>query len=447
MDIEADKKKLTECVAFALDKATQLGASQAEVAAGSDEGLVASVRKNEVETVEFTKNHSFGITVYNGKAKGSSGTTDLTLEAIEKAVSAAWDIAQYTSEDPHAGLPDAEDMATSFLSLDLDHPWEVEPQQAIEMALQCESAGMALQGITNSEGATLSSGRGVRLYGNSHGFLNSTLGTGHGLSCSLIAGKGDTMQRDYWSTRHRVPEKLLSPEAVGRTAAERALARLNPKKMHTGTYPVIFSAPLAGGLVGHVLSAIAGSNLYRKSSFLLDKLDSKIASDSLSIYEMPHLPQAASSAACDSEGLPTREKYFVENGFLTSYVLSTYSGRRLGMKSTANAGGARNVRIHDSGKSYHELLKTMDRGVLVTELMGQGVNMVTGDYSRGAAGFWVENGQIQYPIHEFTIAGNLSDMLSQIQLIGNDVDERGNIQTGSILLDALTIAGDNSADK
>ncbi|MCG8317782.1 MAG: metallopeptidase TldD-related protein, partial [Pseudomonadales bacterium] len=354
MDIEVDSKQLAECVEFALDRAVKLGASQAEVAAGSDEGLVASVRKREVETVEFTRNHSFGITVYNGKAKGSSGTTDLTLDAIDKAVSAAWDIAQYTSEDRYAGLPDRDEMAKAFPDLDLDHPWQIEPQHAIELALQCESAGMELPGISNSEGATLTTGRGVRLYGNSHGFLNCNIGTGHGISCALIAGEGESMQRDYWSTRHRVPDCLLSPEKVGLVAAQRAVARMNPRKVPTGSYPVLFSAPLAGGLVGHVLSAIAGSNQYRKSSFLLDKLDTRIASDCLSIYEKPLLPQAASSAACDAEGLATKEKYFVENGYLTSYVLSTYSGRRLGMKSTANAGGARNVRIHDSGVGYSE---------------------------------------------------------------------------------------------
>ena len=441
MEIASDKAKLSECIEIALEKARALGATQAEVAASSDEGLVASVRKGEVETVEFTRNHGFAVTLYRGKAKGSSGTSDLTPEAVATAVSAAWDIAQHTSEDPCAGLADAAQMATEFPDLDLDHPWNLTPDRAQEIALACESAGMALAGITNSEGATVSSGRGVRVYGNSHGFRNSSVGTQHGLSCALIAGQGDKMQRDFWSTRHRVPDQLLAPEAVGEEAARRALARLNPRRIPTGTYPVLFAAPLAGGLIGHLLSAVAGGSLYRKSSFLLDKLNETVASPVLSVYEKPRLKQGIASAVCDGDGLPTREKHFVRDGVLTSYMLGTYSARRLGMESTANVGGARNVRVDATGQSIAELIRAMGKGLIVTELMGQGVNLVTGDYSRGASGFWVENGEIQYPTQEITVAGNLADIYRNIRQIGTDKDIRGNIHCGSLLVDGLTVAG------
>ena len=441
MEIASDKVKLSECIELALEKARALGATQAEVAASSDEGLVASVRKGEVETVEFTRNHGFAITVYRGKAKGSSGTSDLTADAVATAVTAAWDIAQHTSEDPCAGLAEADLMATEFPDLDLDHPWNLTPAQAQEMALACESAGMATTGITNSEGATVSSGRGVRCYGNSHGFRNCNVGTQHGLSCALIAGQGDKMQRDYWSTRHRVPGQLQAPEAVGEEAARRALARMDPRQIPTGTYPVLFAAPLAGGLIGHLLSAIAGGSLYRKSSFLLDKLNETVASPVLSVCEKPRLQQGISSAACDGDGLPTREKHFVRDGVLTSYMLGTYSARRLGMESTANVGGARNVRVDSTGEDFAELVRSLDRGLIVTELMGQGVNLVTGDYSRGASGFWVENGEICHPTQEITVAGNLADIYRNIRQIGTDKDIRGNIHCGSLLIDGLMVAG------
>lgn len=442
MDTESEKQKLTDCVALALEHAKSLGASQAEVVSSSDEGLIASVRKGEPETIEFTKNHGFAISLYQGKSKGSSGTSDLTPDAVLQAVSAAWDIAQHTSEDPYAGLAEPEHMASQFPDLDLDHPWNLNPNQALQLALSCESSGLSESGITNSEGATLSTGRGVKVYGNSHGFLFAGLGTQHGLSCALIAGEGDHMQRDYWSTRHRVPTALEAPELVGRKAAERALARMNPRQVHTGTYPVLFHAPVAGGLIGHLLSAIAGGSLYRKSSFLLDKLGQKIANERLSVYERPQLLQGPTSSVCDGDGLATYDKHFVDQGSLVNYMLGTYSARRLGMESTANVGGARNVRITDNGLSYAEMLHTLDKGVLVTELMGQGVNLVTGDYSRGASGFWVENGAIQFPIQGFTIAGNLADMLHHIVAIGSDLDKRGNIQTGSILIEGMTVAGD-----
>ncbi|MCG8671871.1 MAG: metalloprotease PmbA [Pseudomonadales bacterium] len=441
MDIDTDKQTLINCVQQALSEAQRLGACQAEVAASTDEGLVATVRKADVETVEFTKNHGFGITLYKGKSKGSSGTSDLSSDSVKRAVAAAWDIAQHTSEDSYAGLADAELMAQEFPDLDLFHPWQLQPQEAIEVALTCEASGTALPGIENSEGATVASGIGLRVYGNSHGFMNTNLGTSHSISCALIAGEGDGMQRDYWSTRHRVPGLLEDAAQVGRKAAERAIARLNPKKVPTGQYNVVYAAPLAGGLIGHILSAIAGGNLYRQSSFLLDKLDQKVADSCLSVFEKPHIPQGISSAACDGDGLPTQAKHFVDEGLLTSYMLSTYSARRLGMRSTANAGGARNVRTSTTGEDFFDLLKKLDRGVLVTELMGQGVNIVTGDYSRGAAGFWIENGEIQYPIQEFTVAGNLANIYQNIRAVGNDLDLRGNIQTGSILIEGLTVAG------
>lgn len=443
MDIASDTSKLHQCIETALSKAASLGATQAEVAASSNEGLIASVRKGEVETVEFTKNHGFAITVYHGKAKGSSGTSELTTEAVETAVSAAWDIAQYTSEDPCAGLANAEQMATDFPDLDLDHPWELDPEKALDMALSCEAAGLKASGISNSEGASVSTGRAVRAYGNSHGFRYDSLGTQHGISCALIAGESDRMQTDFWSSRHRVPSELQSPEAVGEEAARRALAKLDPRQIPTGTYPVLFAAPMAGGLIGHLLSAIAGGSLYRKSSFLLNKLDQQVAAQRLSIYEQPRLLRATSSACCDGDGLPTYDKHFVKDGVLCNYMLGTYAARRLGMESTANVGGARNVRVDHDDMSFDELVRTMGRGLIVTGLMGQGVNLVTGDYSRGASGFWVENGEIQHPVQEVTVAGNLTDMYRQIVAIGADKDVRGNIQSGSILMDGIMVAGKN----
>ena len=443
MDIASDKSKLEQCVETALGKAASLGASQAEVAASANEGLIASVRKGEVETVEFTRNHGFAITLYRGKAKGSSGTSELTPEAIETAVSAAWDIAQYTSEDPCAGLAEPEQMATDFPDLDLDHPWDLNPEKALELALACEAAGLLAPGITNSEGASLSTGRGVRVYGNSHGFRCESLGSQHGLSCGLIAGEGDRMQSDFWSTRHRVPSQLQSPEAVGEEAARRALAKLDPRQIATGTYPVLFAAPVAGGVIGHLLSAIAGGNLYRKSSFLLDKLDQQVAASRLSVFEQPRLVRGISSAVCDGDGLPTRDKHFVRDGVLCNYMLGTYSARRLGMESTANTGGARNVRVSDDGLDFAGLVRTMGKGLIVTGLMGQGINLVTGDYSRGASGFWVENGEIQHPVQEITVAGNLADMFQQIAAVGADRDLRGNIQSGSLLIEGMTVAGSN----
>ncbi|MDX1692137.1 MAG: metalloprotease PmbA [Ketobacteraceae bacterium] len=443
MDIASDKAKLYQCIETALSRAASLGATQAEVAASSDEGLIATARKGEAETVEFTKNHGFGVTLYRGKAKGSSATSELTPAAVETAVAAAWDIAQHTSEDPCAGLADAELMATEFPDLDLDHPWDIGPEEALEMALACEAEGISNPGITNSEGATVSTGRSVRVYGNSHGFRYGSLGTQHGISCALIAGEGERMQRDFWSTRHRVPSRLQAPGEVGAEAARRALARLDPRQIPTGTYPVLFAAPVAGGLIGHLLSAIAGGSLYRKSSFLLDKLNQPVAAPLLSVYEKPRLVRGIASAVCDGDGLPTYEKHFVKDGILCSYMLGTYSARRLGMQSTANVGGARNIRVDDTGQDFSGLVKSMDKGLIVTELMGQGINLVTGDYSRGASGFWVESGEIRHPVQEITVAGNLADMYRHIVAIGTDRDIRGNIQSGSIMIDAMTVAGRN----
>lgn len=436
------QQQLAEQVEQIIDEARRQGASACEVAVSLEQGLTTSVRQGEVETVEFNRDQGFGITLYLGQRKGSASTSASGTEAIRETVAAALAIAQHASEDDCAGLADAALMARELPDLDLYHPWSIEPEQAIELALQCEAAAFAHDPrIRNADGSSLSSHQGCRVYGNSHGFIGGYTSSRHSLSCVMIAEQAGQMQRDYWYDVNRRAERLESPELIGRRAAERAVRRLGARSVPTCEVPVLFAAELAGGLFGHLLAAISGGNLYRRSSFLVDALGQTLFPEWMTIDERPRLPGGLASAAFDGDGLATYDKAFIEQGRLVSYVLGTYSGRKLGMPSTANAGGVHNLFVSHGTDDQAALLRQMGRGLLVTELMGQGVNLVTGDYSRGAAGFWVENGEIQFSVEEVTIAGNLRDMFRQIVAVGADLEWRGNVRSGSLLIERMTVAG------
>lgn len=438
-----EPKELESLVQLVLDEARTRGASGAEAGVSMEAGLSVTVRLGEVETLEYHRDRGVGVTVYFGQRKGSASTSDIAPQAVRETVQAACDIARYTSEDPCAGLADADCMARDMPDLDLCHPWGVDATAAIEIAQCCETAAReADTRINNSEGATLSSHQGLRVYGNSHGFLGGYPSTRHSLSCSVIAGKDEQMQRDYWYTVSRRHTELEAAEQVGKMAAERSVRRLNGRKVATRHVPVLFAAEIATGLFRSFIGAIRGGNLYRKSSFLLDHLGKQVFPGFVHIHEQPHLRGALGSAPFDSEGVATSNRDLIRDGVLQGYVLDTYSARKLGMQTTGNAGGVHNLTVESGAQDFPDLLRDMGTGLLVTELMGQGVNMVTGDYSRGAAGFWVENGHIQYPVEEVTIAGNLKDMFMGIRAIGKDVERRGNIRTGSVLIERMTVAGD-----
>jgi PmbA protein len=425
-----------------LAEAKRQGASACEVAVSLEQGLSTSVRQREVETVEFNRDQGFGITLYVGQRKGSASTSASGPEAIRETVAAALAIAKHTSEDESSGLADAALMAKELQDFDLFHAWDITPEQAIERALICEAAAFdADSRIKNADGTTLNTHQGCRVYGNSHGFIGGSASTRHSLSCVMIAEGDGQMQRDYWYDVSRQGELLADAQSIGRRAAERAASRLGARPVPTCEVPVLFSAELAGGLLGHFLSAISGGNLYRKSSFLEGAMGQRLFPEWLTLDERPHLMRGMGSSAFDGDGLATYAKPFVENGDLVSYVLGTYSGRKLGLPSTANSGGVHNLFVTHGVEDQAALLRRMGRGLLVTELMGSGLNMVTGDYSRGAAGFWVENGEIQFPVQEVTIAGNLRDMFKQIVAIGSDLELRSNIRTGSILIERMTVAG------
>lgn len=440
---QQERAGLEDRVARILEVAKQQGADAAEVAVSRAEGLAVTVRRGEVETVEQTRDQGFGISVYLGRRKGSASTSDSSPDAIEATVAKALNIARFTAEDPAAGLADPELMPTGPLpQLDLFHPWELDVAAATELAQACEAAALDADArISNSEGSTTTSSRSWRAYGNSHGFIGSEPATRHGLSVSVIAGRDGGMQRDYAYTMDRVPEALEAAAAVGRRAGERAVARLGARPVPTARVPVLFGHDVASGLLGHFIAAISGGNLYRRSSFLLDAMGKQVFPERVTIEECPHLPRALGSAAFDGDGVATRAKRLVEGGVLASYVLSAYSARRLKLATTGNAGGIHNLRINDDGLDFEAMLARLGRGLLVTELMGQGVNGVTGDYSRGAAGFWVEDGAIAHPVQEVTIAGNLKDMFLNIDAIGNDAVRPGNIVCGSMLVDGMTVSG------
>lgn len=424
-----------------LQQAQQLGASAAEVSISREAGLAVGVRMGELETLEFHRDGGFGITLYYGQSKGSASTSDTSPAAIQAALAAAQAIARYTSADPCAGLAPAELMATQLPELDLYHPWSLDTDEALALAVAAEQAGLAVSGIENSDGASLGSFEAVRVYGNSHGFIEGYASSRHNLSCVLIAGRDETMQRDYAYRVSRLPGSQWSPQVLGQEAANRTLQRLNARSLSTRNCSVVFSPEVATGLLGHLVSAISGGNQYRRSSFLLDSLGSQVFPEWFSLEELPHLPRALASSAFDSEGVATRQKFLIEQGRVATYLLGSYSGRKLGMASTGNAGGSQNLIPTSNCASQTELLAAMGTGLLVTELMGQGVNMVTGDYSRGASGFWVEQGQICYPVHEITIAGNLRDMFAQIRGVSAEQDERFGIRTGAIWLNDMKVAG------
>ncbi|BAU72638.1 metalloprotease PmbA [Metapseudomonas furukawaii] len=425
-----------------LAEARRQGASACEVAVSVEQGLSTTVREGDVETVEFNRDQGFGITLYVGQRKGSASTSATGEEAIRETVAAALAIAKHASEDECAGLADAALMARDLPDLDLYHPWSISPEQAVEQALLCEAAAFATDPrVTKADGTTLNTHRGCRVYGNSHGFVGGYASTRHSLSCVMIAEAQGQMQRDYWYDVNRIGEQLADPASIGRRAAERSAARLGARPVPTCEVPVLFAPELATGLFGSFLGAISGGNLYRKSSFLEGALGERLFPEWLSIDERPLIPRAMASAAFDNDGLATYAKPFVEKGELVSYVLGTYSGRKLGLPSTANAGGVHNLFVSHGQEDQAALLRRMGRGLLVTELMGHGLNMVTGDYSRGAAGYWVENGEIQFPVQEVTIAGNLKDMFRQIVAVGSDLELRGNIRTGSVLIERMTVAG------
>ena len=437
--------ELEHIVSEALRLARGLGASQAEADVSLQKGLTTTVRLGEVETVEYQRDRGMGVTVYFGKRKGSASTADLSAKAVAETVEKACDIARYTAEDECAGLADPDELARDIPDLDLDHPWQLSPEDAVETARACEAAGRKVDGrITNSEGASVGSHRGVRVYGNSHGFLGGFPSTSHSVSCVLLAQTGDDMQRDYWYSSARDARELEPPEQIGRKAGERAVTRLGARKLATQKARVLYSPEVARGLIGHFLGAIRGSSQYRKSSFLLGASGQQIFPAFMQLRERPHLRKGLGSAPFDGEGVATRDRDLVRDGVLQGYVLGSYSARKLGLKTTGNAGGTHNILVETTGGGVviADLMRQLGTGLLVTELMGQGVNGVTGDYSRGASGYWVENGVSAFPVHEITIAGNLKDMYRNIAAVGSDIDVRGGVRVGSILISEMTIAGD-----
>ena len=438
------REDLESIIDRALDEARSRGATQAEAAVSQDTGLSVGVRLGEVETLEHQRDRSMGVTVYFGQRKGSASTADFSPEAVRATVAKACSIARFTAEDPYSGLADAALMTRSQPNLDLDHPWNLSAERAIEIAKSAESAALQFDArINNSEGASVNTHQGLHVYGNTHGFVGGYPTTSHTLSCVVLAGTGEDMQRDYWYSTSRDWHDLQAPEVIGRESARRTIARLGPRKLSTRRAPVLFAPEMARGLIGHFGAAIRGSSQYRQSSFLLNAAGQQVFPPGFSIAERPHIPKALGSAPFDEEGVATRDRELVADGILTGYILSSYSARRLGLQTTGNAGGAHNLVVApDSTGGLDAMLARLGSGLFVTELMGQGVNAVTGDYSRGAAGFWVEHGAIQYPVAEITIAGNLRDMLKGIVAAGDDVDARGGIRTGSILLGEMTIAGE-----
>ena len=440
--------QLAELSEEVIRRARIAGASQAAVAASVDTGLSVNVRLGEVETVERNRDRGFGLTVYFGQRKGNASTADLKPASIDATIEQACAIARYTESDPCAGLADAERMATRFPDLDLWHPWELGVDRAIEIGSEVEAAGRADDRIANSEGASVQFDETLGVYANSHGFVGRERGTHHSVSCSLIAGKGDAMQRDGWYEYVRDPALFPEFARIGRTAAERAAARLGARKLSTRECPVLFAPEVARSLLGHLIAAVSGGSLYRRASFLLDHAGKTVLPDFVDILEQPLLPGGHASTAFDAEGVATGPSALVESGVLQRYVLGSYSARKLGLTTTANAGGVNNVVASPGSidgaqqESFTGMLQRVGTGLVVTELIGQGVSIVTGDYSRGAAGFWVENGELAYPVQEITIAGNLRNMFMNVQAIGADVDPRSSILTGSILVGKMTVAGD-----
>jgi PmbA protein len=436
-------EQLAELTQLVLDHARANGASAAEAETSEGFGQGVTVRRSEVETIEYNRDKAVGVTVYLGQRRGHASTSDFSVKAVRETVDAALSIARFTASDEAAGLADEELLAREIVDLDLFHPWDLQVDQAIELARDCEAAALAVDPrITNSEGASVSTQQSQFAYGNTRGFLHGYPTSRHTIMCSVIAGEGDGMQRDDWYTSARTASDLEDTRAVGRTAGERCVRRLSACKIETMRAPILFEAPIASSLLGHFVGAASGGSLYRKSSFLLDSLGKAVFSPLVQIDDIPDIKRGLASAPFDDEGVATARRRVVRDGVLQGYFLGSYSARKLNMRSTGNAGGNHNLILGDTGESFEELLRKLDRGLLVTELLGMGVNQVTGDYSRGAAGFWVEGGEIAYPVQEITIAGNLREMFTGIIAIGNDIVVRGSRQCGSILIDGMTIAGD-----
>ena len=430
-----------------LARARKSGASGCDCEVSEAYGLTVTVRKGKPDTIEHNRDRSVGVTIYMGERprvrRGHASTSDLSRAALEQTVDAALAIARHTAEDDAAGLPEPDLLARETPDLDLFHPWDIGTEEAIRLAKQCEDAAFATAPvIRNSEGATVSTQQSQFVLANSLGFVGGYPGSRHYLSCAVIADHRGLMQRDDWYSSSRVPAQIAEPRALGRYAAQRAAARLGARKIATTQAPVLFEAPAAIGFLGHFVSAVNGGNLYRKTSFLVDSLGREVFSRNVHIEERPYERQGPASTPFDDEGVATRERVLVRDGTLEGYFLGSYSARKLGMKSTGNAGGHHNLVVRSQGPDFADMLRKMGRGLLVTELLGQGINLVTGDYSRGAAGFWVDGGEIAFPVEEITIAGNLRDMFKGIAAIGSDVLVRSGRSCGSILIDNMTIAGD-----
>lgn len=435
--------ELNGLVEQVLDEAKSKGATSAEASVSVGVGLSVSVRQGEVDTLEHQRDRFLGVTVYFGQRQGSASSADFSADSLRATVAAACSIARYTSEDPAQGLADPSLLATRFPDLELFHPWELNADQAIELAKASEAAALATDArIINTDGANVSTHAGLRAYGNSNGFLGTTRRTRHGTSCMVIARDEQGMHRDYWYTVNRAPGKLESAESVGRQAAQRTVRRLGSRRLGTRRTPVLYAPTVAQGLLGHLVGAIHGGSLYRRASFMLDHLGKQVFPEHVTLTEHPYLKGAMGSSAFDNEGVQTRERVLVDRGVLQGYVLDSYSARKLGMQTTGNAGGVSNLTMTPGALDFEGLLREMGTGLVVTELMGQGVNLVTGDYSRGASGFWVENGEIAYPVQEITVAGNLRDMYMGLMAAGTDLDRRGNLVTGSLLIDGMTVAGE-----
>ncbi|BCT68989.1 metalloprotease PmbA [Nitrosospira sp. NRS527] len=426
-----------------LDYAKKNGASACETDISDGFGQSVTVRRGEVETIEYNRDKGLSVTVYIGQKRGHASTSDFAPQAINDTVAAALSIAGHTAADDCAGLADSDLLAREFPDLDLYFPWDLPVEQAIQLAQTCEAAAFAVdKRITNSEGASVSLSESQFVYANSLGFMGGYPGSRHSISCAVIASQDDTMQRDYWYSVARDAADLEHADSVGRKTGMRSVARLGARKIATCEVPVLFEAPIAASLMGHFVGAVSGSSLYRKSSFLLDSIGKQVFAPDIQIREVPHLKKGLASGSFDSEGVATRERKVVENGVVQGYFLGSYSARKLGLSTTGNAGGNHNLILDNgAGLEFSALLKKMNKGVLVTELLGQGVNPVTGDYSRGAAGFWVEDGEICHAVEEITIAGNLKDMLLGISAVGNDVIARGSKQCGSLLIDRMMVAG------
>ncbi|MBU29594.1 MAG: metalloprotease PmbA [Gammaproteobacteria bacterium] len=439
---QQEKNRLEALTRSILDKAKNVGADACEVAASASVGLEVQARLGQSEKLEMMRDQSLSITIFVGESRGSATTTDLSDSALQSTIEAALAIAKVTAPDPSAVLASSDQIIRNVPDLQLDHPWEISAKKAIDLAIEVEAAGRDEDPrITNSEGGCVSSTRGISIHATSEGLMVSQPTSIHGMSCVLLAEDGDSRERSYAYTQSRRSDQLWSPEIVGREAAQKTIARLNPRKCQTGEAPVLFTPETASGLLSSFVSAISGVALYRKSSYLLDRLETQVFPKWVTLEENPLLPCAIGSSAYDGDGLPTRRQAFVTEGLLSSYVLSLYSANRLGLQTTHNAGGVRNLFLKGA-KSFEELLSEMGRGLVVTELMGQGGNLVNGDYSRGASGFWVENGEISYPVHEVTVASNLDRMLrDDLLAVGSDIDLRRSISTGSMLFERMMVAG------